>query len=124
MSETQQRELYLLSARGPSDFAKRTAGMELVAELVRSKSIDLLFTEQGVGDLATQYCSDHGHPLPRKSEYAGALREMGVAILAASLNKSLAFAYLTDKDNGALREMTARAEAQGLRVETRTRTKH
>ena len=119
MSTAQQNELYLLSARGNSGFAKRTAGMELIAELHEHKKLDMAFLEEGLALLAAAYCAEKNIPTQVTNNYGESLREM-----ATVPSREMTFAYLTDKDNGELHKMVARAAAQGLRVETRTRTKH
>lgn len=119
MNTSEQKELYLLSARGKTNFAKQTAGMELIAELDRSKRIDCTFLEKKDVSFPLLYCEVHQIAVSRGYNFTRLLEE-----IAATPKENQIFAYLTDKDNGELRAMAAKATAQGLRVETRTRTKY
>ena len=118
-SEAQRKELYLLSARGSSNFIKRSIGMELVAELHEQRSVNHTFLEKSVARLALLYCNINNLPATVAESYEQALQE-----ISAMPNREMILAYLTDEDNGELTSMAQRAESQGIRVEMRKRTRH
>jgi len=119
MNTREQKELYLLSARGNSAFSKRSAGMELVAELHRERSIHHAFLEDCVAGLALLYCRRNNIQAKVAENYGRTLQD-----ISDMPNREITIVYLTDKDNGELTSMAVRAKSEGLQVETRTRTKH
>ena len=118
-TEQQKNDLYLLSARGSSTFAKRSAGMELVAELNRQRGVDHLFVEETLAELVNIYCDRNDIPITVATSYEWALRE-----IKSLSGREQNFVYLTDKENGELKSMADKAKSQRLQVETRTRTKY
>lgn len=128
METEEQRKLYLLSARGDSTFSKRTAGMELVAELHGRRRVDRAFLEVDLAPLTRFYCVERKIPVELTNSYDESLQKMAGPQREEDFgyftDKEKTFVYLTDKENGELKEMATKAKAQGLRVETRTITKH
>ena len=115
--ENEDKQLYVLSARGTKEFSQNTAGMELVAELARQKrSIDLLFFDTGSGSLALRYCSNKGIQTEEVPNYETVLKKL-------EKNRGV-FAYLTDKENGELKRIAEEARKKGISPQLRTRTKY
>ena len=118
-TQPQKNDLYLLSARGSSTFVKRSAGMELVAELNRQRCVDHVFVEDTLAELVKRYCDKNDIPVTVAISYEQVLRD-----IKSLSDREQNFAYLTDKENGELKSMVDKAKLQRLQVETRTRTKY